>query len=355
MPVAQLDNFREDVREFLEAYSELQMKIAVEYAMKNAPELAKIMPKITANNAKYFSGEATIEDLWNVMSMDEMVAMAGGLRYVTEKVMAAPLEQNPLSPDIQVEAVDIDGVPAEWQIVPEAAADRVLLYFHGGGWVLMSPLTHRLFTIALGQATKMRVLSVDYRLAPEYPFPAAFEDCMKAYQWLLDQGIQPGNIVIAGDSAGGNLTLATILNLRDKGMPLPRGAACFSPCTSFVPSDMDLEKGKTDPILGDAGVFWWLIAYLGQEHPADIYNPYISPLLGDLQGFPPVLIQSSTPELLYEQCQKFIEKAKEAGVDATLQAWDGLFHVWQGFALGVLPEAQEAIDKAGEWIQNLFA
>jgi acetyl esterase/lipase len=330
------------------------MKLAMEYAMNSAPELAQIQPKVIANNAKFFSGEATIEALWNVLSMDEMVAEAGALRYVFDQVAVLAMEQNPLSPDIHVEAVDVDGVPAEWQVVPEAEEDRVLLYFHGGGWVIMSPLSHRLFSIALGQATRMRVLSVNYRLSPEYPFPAGLEDCMKAYQWLLDQGIQPGNIVIAGDSAGGNLALATILSFRDKRMPLPKGAVCFSPVTSIDPAEWDLEKGKTDPILADIGIFWWNIAYLGQENPADRSNPYISPLLGDLEGFPPLLIQTTVPELLYEQGQKFVEKAKDAGVDATLQAWDGLFHEWQAFGLGVLPEAQEAIDKAGEWVLNLF-
>lgn len=322
--------------------------------MNNAPELMTILPKIMQNNTRYMNGEATIQDLWNVLSTDEMVSMAGALRHIFDQVTAQSLEQNPLPEDIQVEAVDLNGVPAEWQIVPGALADRVLLYFHGGGFVMGSPLSHRRFTVALGKATKMRVLSVNYRLAPEHPFPAAVDDCMTAYQWLLDQGIQPNNILIAGDSAGGNLTLVTILNLHDKGMPLPRGAACFSPCTSFDPPDWNLEKGKTDPILADIGLFWWSPAYLGQENPSDPLNPLISPLLGDLQGFPPVLIQTTLQELLYEQCQKFVEKAKEAGVDATLQAWDGLFHVWQAFGLGVLPEAQEAIDKAGEWVQNLF-
>lgn len=355
MPIADLNYFRDDVREFLKELSKTQTNLGMQYAIKNAPELATIMPKIVQNNARYFNGEATIQDLWNVLSMDEMVSMAGALRYVFDQATVQLLEQNPLSEDIQVEAVDLNGVPGEWQVVPGALADRVLLYFHGGGWVLGSPLSHRTYTVALGQATRMRVLSVDYRLAPEHPFPAAVEDCTTAYQWLLDQGIQPENILIAGDSAGGNLTLVTILNLREKGIPLPKGAACFSPCTSFDQSDWNLEKGKTDPILGDIGAFWWTVAYMGQENPADPLNPLISPLFGDLQGFPPILLQASSPELLYEQCQKFVEKAKDAGVDATLQTWDGLFHVWQAFALGVLPEAQEAIDKFSEWVQNLFS
>ncbi|MDD1767392.1 MAG: alpha/beta hydrolase, partial [Methanomassiliicoccales archaeon] len=125
--------------------------------------------------------------------------------------------------------------------------------------------------------------------------------------------------------------------------------------TSFLPSDMDLRKGETDPMLADAGSYWWFIAYLGQDNPASPLNPLVSPLYGDLRGFPPVLIQATTPELLFEQGQKFIERAKASGVDATLQAWDGLFHDWQAFGLGVLPESQEAINKIGDWVLRLFA
>lgn len=355
MPIANLQKFREDVAQFLRTLSATQNQLGMKYAMRSAPQIARIMPKVMVNNEKFFRGEVTIEDLWNVLSMDEMKAMAGMLRYVFDQSAILALKQSPLPPGISVKAVDAAGVNAEWQVVPGAVEDRVLLYFHGGGFVLGSSLSHRLFTIALGKATKMRVLSVNYRLSPEARFPAALEDCTKAYQWLLDQGIRPGNIIIAGDSSGGNLTLTTILNLRDKGIPLPKGAVCFSPLTSYLPSAWNLAKGETDPFLADIGFFWWMVAYLGQENPASPLNPFICPLLGDLKGFPPVLIQATTPELLFDQGQQFIERAKVAGVDATLQAWDGLFHDWQAFALGVLPEAQEAIDKVAVWVQNLFA
>jgi acetyl esterase/lipase len=355
MPIADLQKFRRDVSQFLKTLSATQNQLGMKYAMTKAPQIARIMPKVMINNEKYFKGEVTDKDLWNVLSMDEMKSMAGMFRYVMDQVAILALKQSPLPKGIQVKAVDAAGVNAEWQVVPGAVEDRVLLYFHGGGWVMGSSLSHRLFTIALGKATKMRVLSVNYRLSPEARFPAALEDCTKAYQWLLDQGIQPGNIIIAGDSAGGNLTLTTILNLRDKGISLPKGAVCISPCTSLLPSAMNLKKGETDPIIADIGAFWWFVAYQGQESPASPLNPLVSPLFGDLKGFPPVLIQATTPELLFEQCQQFIERAKAVGVDATLQAWDGLFHDWQGFALGVLPESQEAIDKVGAWVQNLFA
>ncbi len=351
MPIARLDRFREDVRRFLEMSAELQTKINIEYIMKKAPEIQTIWPKVATNNEKFFKGEVTHDELRTVISKEEMLILAGMLRNMFEKMATIRMEQNPLPADLQVLKVDADGVPAEWQIVPVAAEDRVMLYFHGGGFVLGSVYDYRPFTVVLGKATKMRVLSVDYRLAPEHPFPAALQDCTKAYQWLLRQGFKPSNIIIAGDSAGGNLAFATILNLRDNGIPLPKGAVCFSPSTTL--DTFDTSHGETDPVLADVGVFWWHFAYLGIENPADTKNPLVSPFLDDLKGFPPVLVQATPPEILFEPARKFVERAKAAGVDAILQTWDGMFHVWQYFGLGVLPEAQEAIDKVGEWVKKL--
>jgi len=351
MPIAKLDKFREEVRRFLEKSAELQMKVNIEYIMKKAPEIQTIWPKVATYNEKLFKGEVTPDELRTVISKEEMMTLAGMLRNMFEKMATIRMEQNPLPADLQVVKVDADGVLAEWQIVPGAAKDRVMLYLHGGGYVLGSVYGYRPLTVALGKVTKMRVLSVNYRLAPEHPYPAALQDCTKAYQWLLRQGFKPSNIIIAGDSAGGNLTLTTILNLRDNGIPLPKGAVCFSPRTTL--NTFDTSHGETDPILADVGVFWWHFAYLGIENPADPKNPLVSPLLGDLKGFPPVLVQATPPEILFEPARQFVERAKAAGVDATLQTWDGMIHVWQYFGLGVLPEAQEAIDKVGEWVKKL--
>ncbi len=350
MPIAKLDKFREDVRQFLKMSAELQTKISIEY-MKNAPEIQTIWPKVATNNEKLFRGEVTSDEIRTVISKKEMLILAGMLRNMFQKMATIRMEQNPLPADLQIVKVDADGVPAEWQILPGVAEDRVMLYFHGGGFVLGSAYAYRPFTVALGKATKMRVLSVDYRLAPEHPHPAALQDCTKTYQWLLRQGFKPSNIIIAGDSAGGNLTLTSILNLRGNGIPLPKGAICFSPNTAL--NFFDTSHGETDPVLADAGVFWWHSAYLGIENPVARQNPLVSPLLGDLHGFPPVLVQATPVEILFEPARQFVEKAKAAGVDATLQTWDGMFHVWQYFALGVLPEAQEAIDKVGEWVKKL--
>ncbi len=351
MPIAKLDRFREDVRRLLQNDLELQMKINSEYIMNQAPEIRTIWPKVAMYNEKLFRGQVIYGEIRNVISKKEMVTLAGMLRNMYEKMAIIKMERNPLPSDLKISKVNADGVLAEWQIIPGAAEERVLLFLHGGGFVLGSVYAYRPFTVALGKITDMHVLSIDYRLAPEDAFPAALDDCTKAYQWLLRQGIKPSNIIIAGDSAGGNLALSSILNLRENGIPLPKGAVCFSPSTNL--DTVDISRGETDPILADVGVFWWHFAYLGTKNPADTKNPLVSPLFGDLKGFPPVLVQATPPEILFEPGRKFVEKAKAAGVDAILQTWDGMIHVWQYFGLGVLPESEEAIQKVGEWIKKI--
>jgi len=351
MPIAKLDTFREDVRQFLKMSVGVQAHITREYITNKAPEIATIWPKVVKNNEKLFKGEATLKDVWTVIARKEMLALAGMLRHMFEQTATMRMERNPLPQGVGIESADADGVPAEWQIVPGASEEKVLLYIHGGGWVLGSAYSYRPLTVALGNATKMKVLSINYRLAPENLFPAGLEDCTKAYQWLLRQGFKPWNIVIAGDSAGGNLTLATILKLRDKEIPFPKGVVCFSPGTDS--GNITISHGETDPILADAGMFWWRSAYLGEENHGELQNPLVSPIFGNLQGFPPLLVQATPPEILFENARQFFERVKAAGGEATLQTWDGMVHVWQLMFLGVIPEAREAIDKVGEWVKRL--
>jgi acetyl esterase/lipase len=198
----------------------------------------------------------------------------------------------------------------------------------------------------------MRVLSVDYRLAPEYPFPAGLEDCVAAYEWLVSTGVKPERIIIAGDSAGGYYTLTTLIKLRDNGIKLPAGAFCLAPATDFsIIDEKFLQNGETDPILADIGLFWWIPAYVGE---ADRNNPLISPALADLKGLPPILIQVSKSEMLYSHAKRFYERAKKAGVDITLQTWDDMVHVFQGFGLNELPEAKEAIENIRQFSKKIL-
>ncbi len=307
--------------------------------------------KVMYRNRLFFQEKGMCGELSGLLSREEMLFLARMHRFTSDYVAGIDQKRYPLAEDVRVEQVDAGDVPAEWQTVDVAREDRVLLYLHGGGWVVGSPGDHRLLTIELGRAARMRVLSVDYRLAPEHPHPAQLEDCTSAYKWLLSQGFRPKNIIIAGDSAGGSLTLTSLLRLRDDGIPLPGGAVCLSPSTdiSFT-DDSYFENGETDPILADIGLFWWIQAYLGGTGSAD---PLVSPLFGDLRGLPPLLFQVSTCEMLYCDSTRFVEKAKAAGLDVTLETWDEMLHVFHLFGLHRLSEAREAVARVGEFVQSV--
>jgi acetyl esterase/lipase len=359
MTILDRTKIRPEILKYIDESAKIQLKGVLEYLKLEENKgfnPQAYMQKLTDGNEKFFQmfskGDGSIEDLYGFFTNEEMRKLAKFFRYVIDYYIQEQIEIHPLPEDVKIEEINIEGVPAEWQIVPGATEDKVILYFHGGGMVLMSPKTHRALTFEIAQLTKMRVLSVDYRLAPEHPFPAPLEDCVKAYKWLLSQGIKAENVVIAGDSAGGNLTLTTLIKLRDGGIPLPAGAVALSPGTDYTDKSRTFyENAKTDPILADRGVYWWLEAYLAG---ADPNNPLISPVLADLKGLPPILIQVSTSEMLYDHSTRFIERAKAAGVDATLQEWKDTIHVFQAFGLHYLPEAKEAIIKIGEFILNLF-
>ena len=185
--------------------------------------------KVMGLNDLHFRERRKTEDLYGLLTDKEVLFLAQLLRFSFEYSVNIEQKRFPIPKDVEIRIVDASGVPAEWQTVPGATRDRVLLYLHGGGFIMGSPNSHRLLTVAFGEATKMRVLSVDYRLAPEHPYPKPLEDCVTAYSWLLSTGIAPKNVVIARASAGGNLALTTLIGLRDDGTPLPAGAICLSP------------------------------------------------------------------------------------------------------------------------------
>lgn len=251
--------------------------------------------------------------------------------------------------DVRYEPVGAGGVRAEWVVPPEGADDRVILYLHGGGYVLCSPNTHREMVAHLARVARARALLIDYRLAPEHPFPAAVEDSLAAYRWLLGQGMRPQCIAIAGDSAGGGLTVATLVGLRYLGQPLPGAGICFSPWTDLACTGKTLTtKAQEDPIVQKELVVQLAQMYLGG---ADAKAPLASPLYADLTGLPPLLVQVGTAETLLDDSTRLVERARGAGVDVTLDVWEGMPHVWQ-FFVSFLPEAQQAIQKAGEFIQS---
>jgi len=262
-----------------------------------------------------------------------------------EKVFPTPAE-------VKVERVSAPVAPAEWLRPPGAVAGRVVLYLHGGGYVIGSPRSHRHLAAAIATAGQAAALLLDYRLAPEHPYPAAVDDAAAAYRWLLDQGIAPGQIVIAGDSAGGGLTVAALLALRDARLPQPAGGVCISPWVDLTCSGASYRtKAGADPIVQRAGVEEMARAYLGTAAPR---TPLASPLFADLRGLPPLLIHVGSDEVLLDDSTQLADRARAAGVDATLEVWDRMIHVWHWF-LPMLDEAEAAVDGIGRFIRTRAA
>lgn len=237
----------------------------------------------------------------------------------------------------------------EWVTAEASAPERVLLYLHGGGYVSGSPTTHAAITAKLAQETQARVLALDYRLAPEHPFPAQIEDAWAAYWWLMtEQGIKPTQISVAGDSAGGGLTVALLLALRDAGAPLPAGAVCLSPWLDLTLSGATLVTNeRTDYLNFD--VLHASAQMYANEH--DLRHPLISPLYADLAGLPPLLIQVGSAEMLLDDSRRFALRAREAGVDVQLQIWEHMVHVWH-FTWRLEPKARQALAEIGSFVRQ---
>jgi monoterpene epsilon-lactone hydrolase len=255
----------------------------------------------------------------------------------------------PATPDVRREPLDAGGVPAEWITTPGAAEDRVILYLHGGGYWGGSIGTHWDLVSRLSRTAGARGLAIDYRLAPEHPFPAAVEDSTAAYRWLISTGVDPARAAIVGDSAGGGLTVATLVALRDAGEPLPAAGVCLSPWVDLEGlGESMITKSDLDPMVRPEHLVDAANAYLGGAHPR---TPLAAPLYADLTGLPPLLIQVGTAEVLLDDAARLAERARSAGVDVVLEAWDDMIHVWQAFAV-ILPEGQQAIDRIGEFIRK---
>ena len=255
----------------------------------------------------------------------------------------------PVDADIKREVVSAGGVKAEWLSAPDADAGRAVLYLHGGGYVIGSISTHRALAARLSRASRARVLVIDYRLAPEHPHPAAVEDSVAAYRWMLGQGLTPRRIAVAGDSAGGGLTVATLVAIRDAKLPLPGGGACLSPWVDMEGIGESMTtKSDVDPIVQKAGLLQMAAAYLGGKAPR---TPLAAPLYADLSGLPPLLIQVGTAETLLDDASRLAERARKAGVTVSYEPWESMIHVWHLFA-PMLDEGQQAIDRIGEFVRK---
>lgn len=253
--------------------------------------------------------------------------------------------------DIAVERVTAAGRAAQRVRAPETQGRRAILYFHGGGYIMGSPNTHRSLAGEISRAARAAVLLVDYRLAPEHPFPAAVEDGVASLRWLLDQGFPPRDLAVAGDSAGGGLAVATLVSARDQGLPMPAAAVCISPWSDLTCSNESYRtRAEADPMVSpDIGNMATL--YLQGQDPK---HPYASPNFADLRSLPPLLIHVGRDEVLLDDSIKLHEKAQAGGADSTLEIWDDMIHVWHAFH-PMLPEGKQAIERVGAFLREKWA
>lgn len=254
----------------------------------------------------------------------------------------------PSPSDIKTQPVTADGVKAEWVYAPSADVYRAVLYLHGGGYVLGSIDTHRALAGRISRAAQARVLLVDYRLAPEHPFPAALDDSLAAYRWMLAHGANPARVALGGDSAGGGLAVATLVAIKDLRLPMPAAGVCISPWVDLdCVGDSMTTRATVDPWIDREYLTRKAALYLAGQHP---HTPLAAPLYADLRGLPPLLIQVGTAETLLDDSKRLAERARGAGVDVVLETWEGMIHGWQAFA-ETLDEGQLAIDRLGEFVR----
>lgn len=247
---------------------------------------------------------------------------------------------NPVPGNIKVDKFKIGRIPAEMIHSGSARPERIMLYLHGGGYFFGSARTHRPLTCRLSNTCRTKVLAINYRQQPQHEHPAPIEDAVLAYQWILEQGYEPKNVIFAGDSAGGNLTLTSMLQLREQGIGLPGGAICISPWADLSNSvDSLKDNAKSEAMIHPRTLKAIAKAYVGDNDPKD---PLLSPIYGEFEGFPPMLIYVGSTELLRDGATIVADKAKASGVNVTYKEWEDLFHVFP-LAAGFIPEGKMAI------------
>jgi acetyl esterase/lipase len=265
------------------------------------------------------------------------------VRQHTARMEARLVRGAPTAPS---ESVSIDGIPATWFGGPERAETGTLLYLHGGAWCLHLPRIYARFASILSDLTGMRVLLPEYRLAPEHPFPAGVDDCFAVYRWMLDQGYRQRPFALAGDSAGGSLSLVTLMRARDALLPMPDCAALLSPSTDLTASGPSMRyNAEADPMFAPAAIDLLPDQYCPGQ---DRRNPLLSPLLGDWHGLPPLLFHAGSTEMLLDDSVRAHDRATQAGVPAEIEVYVGLPHVWH--MITWLPEARQATRAIADFV-----
>ncbi len=294
------------------------------------------------------------------MSQVQLDAVVGILRQGAGPDLTAPptvargqfdamLANIPTPEGLTFSPATAGGVPGEWSDSAGAAGDRTLLYLHGGAYVIGNAAGYRPVYGGLARAAGVRGFALDYRLAPEHPFPAAVDDAVAGYRWLLEQGRKPGSIVIAGDSAGGGLTIAMLVKARQEGLPMPAAALVISPWVDLECVGKTIAtKAEADAGLTKAGLVSMAAYYVGS---ASLREPLASPIYADLTGLPPLLIQVGSAEILLDDSIRLAGVAGAADVSTTLEVWPGMQHVFHAFAF-MLDEGRDATIRAGEFLRS---
>ena len=266
---------------------------------------------------------------------------------VQRRVIDPPRPVTPPMREVRMEPTRAGSVSAEWFSQPVSDPERVMLYFHGGGYSTGSINSHRDFLARLCIASRMRVLAADYRLAPEHPFPAPLEDSLAAYRWLIeDEGIRPEHIVMGGESAGAGLTLATLVCLRDEGLPLPAGGVLISGWFDLDSRSTSMQFNRHYDFVTRLGIRSMAKRY---APPSEHGNPLVSPVHAEMRGLPPLLIQVGAAETLLDDSLRVTESARRQGVEVKLEVWPDMIHAWHVFA-PMLEEGRQAIDRIGEFV-----
>lgn len=296
---------------------------------------------------------------WQTRMVNGFLRLAVKRRLATETLdadqavaararLAKLAARNRLPEEVAIEPVAAGGVPAEWVSAPGLRVPgKTLLYLHGGGYTVGNPELYRIFTWRLAEAACCRVLAIDYRLAPEHPYPAAVDDAVASYRWLLEQGHDGQDLAVAGDSAGGNLVMVLLQRLRAEGLPLPASAICYSPWTDLTGSGASVTlNARRDPMLPGHRLLEAAEMY---APGADHRDPLISPLFADFEGLPPLSIHVGSTEVLLDDSTRLADRARSAGVSVDLHIWPAQPHVFPVLAR-LLPEGRQALNMSGRFL-----
>lgn len=296
---------------------------------------------MTSITSKIFIWTVRNRHLMKFKLKPEVVTPESDTQQMRDEFEAGAAKMGNIPGTIEVTPLEIDGIYAEWICPVGVNKQKVILFTHGGGYISGNCKDHRMHVSKIVQQSGVPALLYDYRLAPEHPFPAAVEDTLKVYRWMLAQGIQAEDIVVVGESAGGGLCMATLVAIRDEGLPLPAGGVASSPWLDLTCTADSYQRNERKDIstLGSWQV--WNKYYYADTDPR---HPWVSPLYADLKGLPPVFIQVGTYEIMLDDSLKFIEKAKAAGVDASISIWEEMVHCFAFFS-PMFPEAKAGMEE----------